>query len=258
MNYLQSGGGEPQVPGQFPYDHGYLQAIDCLRALYHVQRQVREAGLAFNPHRCYSMGGSGGGNVTLMVNKFAPHTFACVVDICGMPGLTEGIAFGSGEWASTISAGYSRDPESPAFLSPAMMEIRDPGHPAHLQVQFAANPDNKVIIVHGLDDLSCPAVPKIAIYRNMVGAGFRPDAHFLTPWFVDGEAVTTTGHPVGHRDKVVERFADDYLLEEGRLALQVPGPNDFERADQVLFPTGGGRFVVDYSGGPPSVRFVSS
>lgn len=255
VNYLQSGGGEPVIPGEKPYDHGYLQAIDCLRALYHIRRQLQDAGVKFNPRRCYSMGGSGGGNVSLMVNKFAPHTFACVVDICGMPGLTDGIAYGTGECGSQLNAGYSRDPNSPAYLSPARQELLDPGHPSHLALQYAANPANKVVIVHGLDDTSCPAIHKITIFRNMVAAGFRPDAHFLTPWHVDGEAVTTTGHPVGNRDRVVERFADCYLREEGEAALQIPGPEDFERASQVIYPVTGGRYVIDYSQGPPSIWF---
>ena len=107
VNYLQSGGGEPTIAGEKPYDHGYLQAVDCLRALYHIQRQITDAAITFNPRRCYAMGGSGGGNVALMANKLAPHTFACVVDICGMPGLTDGIAYGTGEYGSKLNAGYS-------------------------------------------------------------------------------------------------------------------------------------------------------
>ncbi len=255
VNYLQSGDAGLQNLKEKPYDHGYLQAIDCLRALYHIQKRLKNAGVAFNPRRCYSMGGSGGGNVTLMVNKLAPHTFACVVDICGMPGLTDGIAFGTGEHGSGLNAGYSRDPASPTHLTKDMQEIRDPGHPAHLKIQYEANPGNKVVIVHGLDDASCPAVHKITIFRNMVAAGFRPDGHFLTQWHIDGKAVKTTGHPVGDRQQVVIRFADRYMLEDGDMALQTPGPNDFERGEEVVFPTGGGRYVVDFSAGPPTIRF---
>ena len=254
VNYLQSGGAEPTEPGKKPYDHGYLQAGDCLRALYHVRRLLTEAGVRFNPHRAYSMGGSGGGNVSLMVSKLAPRSFACIVDICGMPGLTDGIAYGTGEYGSKLNAGYSRDPASPAYLSPDLQQIRDPGNPEHLRLQFAANPKAKVVIVHGLDDASCPAVHKIAIFRNMVAAGFRPDAHFLTERDVDGAVFTTTGHPVGNRLKVTEQVADDYMLEAGKLALQVPGPDDFERGQDVVFPTANGRVVVRFQG-PPELCF---
>ena len=255
VNYLQSAGAEPKIVGEKPYDHGYLQAMDCLRALYHIQKQLKDAEVMFNPHRCYAMGGSGGGNVALMANKLAPHTFACIVDICGMPGLTDGIAFGAGEFGSHLNAGYSKDPESPAYLTKDMQEIRDPGHREHLQIQCEANPSNKVVIVHGLDDMSCPVAHKITIFRTMVETGFRPDGHFLTPWHVDGTAVKTTGHTGNDRQKVVERFADAYMMEDGKLALETPGKNDFERAEEVVFPTSGGRFVVDYSAGPPTIGF---
>ena len=255
VNYLQSGGREPKVIGEKPYDHGYLQAMDCIRALWHIRRQLGEAAVTYNPRRCYAMGGSGGGNVSLMVNKLAPHTFACVVDICGMPGLTDGIAYGTGEYGSGLNAGYSRDPASPARLTKDMQEIRDPGHPEHLKMQFRANPTNKVVIVHGLDDRSCPAVHKIAIFRNMVAAGFHPDGRFLTPKDVDGQVITTTGHSVGNRQRVVETFADVYLLEEGAHALQTPGPNDFERGGQVVYPTTNGQVAVEYGSASPTVRF---
>lgn len=258
VNYLQSRDGEPEAPGKFPYDHGYLQAVDVLRALKSVHDRLRASGLPWNSRRTYAMGVSGGGNVTLMANKLAPHTFACVVDICGMPGLTDGIAFGTGEWGSDLNAGYSRDPASPAFLTPAMQAIRDPGNPDHLVLQFRANPANKVVIVHGLDDASCPVVHKIAVFRNMVAAGFRPDGHFLTRWHIDGDAVTVTNHAVGGRLSTVHRFAGAYLGERGELALQTSAPNDFERGGQVRFPVPGGFHVVDYSGPLPSIRFEPS
>jgi hypothetical protein len=252
VNYLQSG--ESVVTPGIPYDHGYLQAMDCLRALHHVQRQLDAAGVLFNRRRCYTMGGSGGGNVSLMASKFAPHTFACVVDICGMPGLLDPIAYGESE-ETDLSAGYSRDPQSAAYLSAGKQELLDAGNPHHLREQFVANPRNKVVIVHGLDDLSCGISGKIRVYHNMVKAGFQPDAHFLTPWHVDGEVITTSGHDNMARDKITLRYADDYLLENGRLALQVEAPNDFERAGKVEYSVTGGRFVVDYTSGPPQIAF---
>lgn len=252
VNYLQSRDGEPEIVGEKPYDHGYLQAIDALRALHHVMDQLDAEGVPFNRRRCYAMGISGGGNVTLMANKFAPHTFACVVDICGMPLLMDGVAYGEFN-PSDLNAGYTRDPGHPAYLSPDMQEIRDPGNPRHLEQLFAANPRNKVITVHGLDDDTCLTPAKIEMFRNMVKSGLRPDAHFLTDWHVDGEAVVTTGHDVGAYGKVACRFGDDYLLEDGRLALQTTMPNDFERAGQTEYSTLNGRFIINYAAGAPSI-----
>jgi predicted esterase len=251
VNYLQSG--EPKVTEGIPYDHGYLQAMDCLRALYHVQQQLTKAKAAFSARRFYAAGASGGGNVTLMVNKFAPHTFACVMDLCGMPGLTDDIAFGKGG----LNAGYSKDPNSRAYLTQDMQEIRDPGHPQHLAVQHRANRANKVIIVHGLDDRYCAAVDKTAIYKNMLAAGFRPDGHFLTKWHLGRGGIESTGHRIGSRLKVIQHYGDDYFTPypAGRLAAETKGKNDFEAKGQVIYPTTNGKYTIDYANGPPTISF---
>ncbi|MGD9497424.1 MAG: alpha/beta hydrolase family protein [Armatimonadota bacterium] len=251
VNYLHSGQSWKE---HLPYDHGYLQAMDCIGALYTVRRQLLEAGLTFSEHRVYAMGGSGGGNVTQMALKLAPHTFACGVDICGMPGLIDAIAYGTGE-GTALNAGYSRDPNAPNYLSPDHQRIRDFGDLEHCRLLSAANPDLKIVIVHGVDDLSCPVVPKIRQYANMVEAGLDVDAHFLTALDVDGEAVTTTGHPVGDREQVVIKYADAYMREDGALARATSGASDFARGGSFEYPTANGRFVIDFSA-YPTIAFI--
>jgi hypothetical protein len=246
VNYLQSGA---ESKSDIPYDHGYLQAMDAIGALYTVRNQIMAKGVAFNENRIYSMGGSGGGNVTQMAMKLAPHTFACGVDICGMPGLIDPIAFGTGEGTS-INAGYSRSPESPAYLSKDMQEIRDFGNIEHCRLLKAANLNLKIIIVHGVDDSSCPVLPKITQYKNMLDAGLSVDAHFLTEFDVDGTVITTTGHPVGDREQVVIKFADVYMKEDGKFAKSVTGPTDFSVKGKFEYPTSNGKYVIDYSGFP--------
>ncbi len=255
VNYLQSGPGGHQDHGRVhPYDFGYLQAMDCIGALYHVRRQLLDAGLSFNEHRVYSMGGSGGGNVTQMVCKLAPRTFACGVDICGMPGLTEAFAYGTGE-GTHINAGYSRDPESPCFMTADMQRIRDFGDPEHCRLLAEANPGLQIVIVHGTEDASCPVVPKIEQFARMTAAGLHVDGHFLTPINVDGYAVTTIGHPVGRRDLVVMRYADDYLLPNGHLAKRTEQENDFQRGGTFEYPGDSGTFVLSFDG-YPTVEYV--
>ncbi len=254
VNYLQSGAEGASDTRTHPYDFGYLQAMDCLGALYHVRRQLIEADLSFDEHRVYSMGGSGGGNVTQMVCKLAPRTFACGVDICGMPGLIDALAFGTGE-GTHINAGYSRDPQSPYFRTEDVRRIRDFGDPEHCRLLAEANPALQIVIVHGTEDLSCPVVPKMEQFARMTAAGMHVDGRFLTPIDVDGYAVTTTGHPVGRREMVVAKYADDYLLPNGRLAKRTEQENDFQRGGMFEYPSDNGRFVIDFEG-YPTVEFV--
>ena len=68
VNYLQSGKAD-SVDAPEPYDFGYLQALDALRALWWVREQLTTLGKPFADDRLFCCGGSGGGNVTLMANK---------------------------------------------------------------------------------------------------------------------------------------------------------------------------------------------
>ena len=59
--------------------------------------------------------------------------------------------------------------------------------------------------------------------------------------------------------QAVERILDrrGVAHEQGALAQQVPGPDDFERGEDVVYPTRNGRFVIAFRG-PPSVRFETA
>ena len=246
VNYLQSG---ETRHDKVPYDHGLLQAMDCLRALYEVIGELERNKIKFNSRRIYAAGASGGGNISLMVNKLAPNTFGCIIDLCGMPGLTNNIAFGIG----ALNAGYSRDPRSPKYLTAAMQEIRDPGNPAHLSLQKKWQPANKAVIVHGLDDKSCDPADKMVIAANMVRAGFRPDTHFLTANDVDGSIVKNTGHAIGNRPEVISKFGREYIAENGKYpALNTR--NDFTSKHEIVYPVTGGKYIISFKT-TPTIRF---
>ena len=75
VNYLQSGKAD-SIDAPDPYDFGYLQALDALRALWWVRDRLAAAGRPFADDRLFCTGGSGGGNVTLMANKLARRNAA--------------------------------------------------------------------------------------------------------------------------------------------------------------------------------------
>lgn len=254
VQYLQSG--REWWPGEreIPYDHGYLQAIDAIRALGFVRARLREARIAYDDARSFIMGGSGGGNITQMAAKFAPHSFAVAVDCCGMPGLIDAIAYGTGEWGTRLNAAYSRDPASPRYLAPHAQRIRDFGDPEHCRLLAQANPDLKLVIIHGTADTTCPVVPKIRQFANMVAAGLDVDGRFLTAADVDGEAVTRPDHEIGRMELATEKYAGVYLRPDGPLARRRTGPSDFDLGGEVVYPVEDGRYVIDYSG-PATVRF---
>jgi len=254
VQYLQSGQDCLPAGLSVPYDHGYLQAIDAIRATGFMLERLRDAGAESDERRTFIMGGSGGGNITQMAAKFAPHTYAVAVDCCGMPGLIDAIAYGTGEWGTTLNAAYSRDPESPCFLAPHAQRIRDFGDLEHCRLLAQANPDLKIVILHGIRDTVCPVAPKIAQFANMVEAGLDVDGHFLTEADVDGEAVTAPDHSIGAMELATEKYAGAYLRPDGPFTRRRNGPTDFELGVPLEYSVAGGRYVIDYSG-PATVRF---
>ncbi|MCX7426641.1 MAG: DUF2920 family protein [Planctomycetia bacterium] len=253
VDYLQSGPDDPK--SLLPYDFGYLQALDTLRALWFVHDGLTKKNWPFASGRIYAAGGSGGGNVSLMCNKLAPRTFACVVDMSGMAKLGDDIAYAL-PGGSRLSARYSKDPASPAYLSPEAQEIRFAGKPEHLRVMKELGNRCKVIVIHGTTDDACPVADAREMAANLRDAGLDVDGHFITEADFEPGVVTNTSHAVGDRTKMVLKFAGRYLTPGSPELLVRQGPSDFERRDEaVRYPARDGAFVISYKQGYPVGRF---
>ena len=253
VNYLQSGR-KASIDDTEPYDFGYLQALDALRALWWVCEGLERAERPFDKARLYCTGGSGGGNVTLMANKLAPRTFACVVDMCGMKKLSHDIAFNL-PGGSGLDARWSRDPESVNYLSAGHQELRFVGHPEHLRTMKTLATSAKVIVVHGVDDSTCPYADAVELVANMQAAELDVEPRFVTKDDLDGNVFASTGHALGNRTEIVFRVAGRYLQPDSPELLRRKTPSDFERRDEVRYATSGGRFVISYKDGFPVGRF---
>ncbi len=254
VDYLQSGDYSP-AGKPLPYDYGYYQALDALRALWFVYDGLHQAGVAFDEGRIFTTGGSGGGNVSLMANKLAPRTFACVVDLCGMPRLINDIAFGM-PGGSRADACYSADPDSPRFLAPDAQLIRFVGYPPHLAKMKELGNSARVVIIHGADDDLIDPAGSRELARNLLAAGLDVEPHFLTSADVDGTVVTSAGHILGDWTAIVFQFAGKYLAATEPDGLTRKGPPDFERRDEhVVYETPTGAYVISYAAGYPVGRF---
>jgi cephalosporin-C deacetylase-like acetyl esterase len=253
VNYLQSGK-QDSIDGPEPYDFGYLQALDALRALYFVQHGLKSQQRPFAKGRIYATGGSGGGNVSLMANKLAPRTFAALVDMCGMPKLSDDIAFNL-PGGSGLDARYSRDPGSPNFLSRDEQELRFVGNPEHLAVMRQLGSSCKIVVVHGTEDATCPYADAREMTAAMQRARLDVEPHFIGPGDLDGRVFTSAGHPLGNRTEIVFQTAGKYLLPGSPDAVLRKGPTDFDRRGEVRYPTSNGTFVISYAAGFPVSRF---
>jgi hypothetical protein len=252
VTYYQSGDKDSDPK---PYDFSYVQAMDALRALHYVCQSLKDANHPFDATRIYCTGGSGGGHVTQMASKFAPNTFACVVDLSGMASLNDDVAFHlSG--GSPANARYSRDPASPAYLTPDMQEIRDLGNPAHLALQAKSGNRCKIVVIHGEDDPVCLASDKHRVVGAMRAAGLDVDPHFITKSEVDGKRIINSAHQIGDRTGLLMHFAGKYLSPDSGQMCRLTQPNDFDRRVPVSYPTSNGVHMITYSSEAPRLTFL--
>ena len=251
VDYIQSESKHKDIP----YDFGYLQALDCLRALHYVFDGLTQQAVAFDSGRIYSAGGSGGGNVALMVNKLAPRTFACIIDLSGMCKLSNDIAFNL-PGGSRLNARYSPLPDHIHFLTEDAQALRFVGHPQHLKQMQALGNEAQVVVSHGISDSTCPIGDAREMVANLQTAGFTVDAHFISDADIDGKIITNTGHSVGNRTLIVNKFAAKYLLVAGVQAATRKGKTDFENRDELVkYSTPNGSYIISYKQGYPVGRF---
>ena len=256
VNYLQSGK-KDSIDSPEPYDCGYLQALDALRALWWMKSGLQSVDRSFAEGRVFATGGSGGGNVALMANKLAPRTFACVVDMCGMKKLSHDIAFNL-PGGSGLNARWSRDPHSPNFLSADDQDVRFVGNPEHLSLMKHLGSACRVVVVHGAHDTTCPFEDAREFVANMQAQELPVDPHFIKQEDLDGVVFTSSGHALGNRTDIVFKVAGAFLAPDGPQSITRRGPDDFDRRDELVrYRTPSGHFVISYSAGFPVGRFES-
>lgn len=256
VDYIQSGVYDPDRDP--PYDCGWYQALDALRGLCFVWHGLESAGRPWDHARVYATGGSGGGNVAMMANKLAPRTFACVVDLSGMAQLADDIAFGQ-TGRTHLNAGYSRDAKSKRYLTPDAQAIRFVGHPEHAAGMKALGNTARIIVVHGTGDDACPFEDVKQMVVNLQTAGLDVLPHFITQADIDGTLFKDCNHALGDRTRILQHFADAYLLPDGPTPARRTGKADIEEGDErVRYKTPQGSFVVSYTEGYPVGRFEAS
>lgn len=251
VNYLQSGR-KDSIEAPEPYDFGYLQGLDALRALWFAIHGLDQARVPFSRGRIFATGGSGGGNVTLMSNKLAPRTFACIVDMCGMKKLSHDIAFGL-PGGSDLNARWSRDPLSRYYLSIDEQELRFVGHPPHLEKMKALGNDCRIVIVHGTQDATCPFADAVELVAHLKSAGMPVEPQYIGKEQLDGVIFTSAGHALGNRTKIAPLMIKTYFPQTTNVPSQ---KTDFDFADELVrYETTNGTFFISYTAGYPVGRF---
>jgi len=254
VDYLQSGKDEA-LESPDPYDFGYLQALDVLRGLWYVQQGLKVNKTNFDASRIYATGGSAGGHVVMMCNKFAPRTFTCLIDICGPTKLSEDIAYGLAG-GSSFNARYEIKEGLPTSLTIDEREIRCLSDPRHLAEMKRLGNTTKVIVVHGIDDKTAPFADAKELVESMQHAKLDVESVFVGKGQLDGKVFTATGHTIGHRTEIMFRAADKYLKIGSKNYLSRTTSTDFFRREEIKYETTNGAYVISYENGYPIGKFV--
>ncbi len=253
VDYLQSGKYEG-LEAPEPYDFGYLQALDSLRGLWYVQQALKVRNTTYDASRIYATGGSAGGHVAMMCNKFAPRTFTCIVDICGMTGLSDDIAFGrsggsslNGRWEKVSGHRYS--------LTTDDREIRLIANPLHLAEMTRLGNTAKIIVVHGVEDMTAPYSETKQMVESLKAAKFNVEPLFINKSLLDGKVFTGAGHALGPRTDILFRVAEKYLRAGSSTLFERKTSTDCFRREVIQYATTNGHYTISYESGFPVGRF---
>lgn len=253
-------------------DFGYVSALDVLYSYHYTVDYLLSHGLQCNTGRGYIYGLSTHGHIAQMANKFAPHTFALVVDKGGQPfidpeeemrkclSVTKMVISGNG-WTEEYTPAvfprsqYSPDANAENYYSRDMYDIRNLGDLRHLAIMRQANPSCKIVMFHGQNDHTEPIGDKARVYAQMLDAGINASFCAFSQDDVDGKILVDTGHNLGNNKRLLEHFCDKFITPGSALLKTTKIPNDFERRQKVIYPTANGQYIIDYGQSLPVISF---
>lgn len=208
--YRQSGYWFDPISGagsDVPYDASHYQVIDCLNAC----RKILALYPALNRRRLVSFGASQGGHIAMLMSIFCPHTFACVISLCG-------ISHVDAKTAGWAGRDFSEDE----------LYVRD-------VVKMAGRVQCPVAIAHGTAD----DVVDVA-HTRLLEQALKAACKTVRSRYIEGG-----GHamqPVTDRKSVALEMASDWIES-------MPGPesNDFDARSKVEIPCVSKTLVLDWS-----------
>lgn len=110
-------------------------------------------------------------------------------------------------------------------------------------------------MIHGANDPACPADDLRRVVDALRAAGLDVVPYILTKADVDGTTVLNSGHSIGDRTALLQKFAGKFLTRGLPTHCELNGPCDFERGESVTFPTSDGKYTFTYGPDGPAVRF---
>lgn len=192
-----------------PHDFSHMQVVDCLNAL----PAMLERFPGIDQQRILGWGASHGGHIILLCAEYAPHTFAFIVDMCGITHATDDRLRKSAQEAMDLAG----------------REIRD-GR------RWLSRLCCPVLLLHGTEDPVISPQMTDDLYEAMVAAGVQVEMHRLPG----------LNHSMQPSSRYVETVR---WAERGLLHARGLGPHDFALGGRQVFPCSGREYVLEYGSG---------
>ena len=129
------------------------------------------------------------------------------------------------------------------------------------QIRFAGSIQHltalKALAPTGKDDGTCPFANALELVTSLQAVKFDVEAYFIGRANLDRKIFTNSDHLPGNRTEFVFKVAGNHLALKNPTALRRCDPSDFERREDIRYPTPNGHFVISYSKGYPKGSFQS-
>lgn len=230
------------------HDYGFIQAIDCLWALGVLGQLCRQNDITLNWKRIYGYGIGDGGHIIQMCLRFAPNTFAVIVDNTGYPYVSvermiessltriprtlESPQGGKIRVFVDFPGTYGLTEKATYYLTEDMVEIRDL---RKYTIPFAT----KLIMFQDGEDEE-----KKKLYLMLKEAG--RDVEFYEESQVIGDELMVSQF---------ESVADRYMALDSPEMIQHEEDFDFALGTRITFETTNGKYILDYASGAPIIQF---
>ncbi|MGE5396038.1 MAG: DUF2920 family protein [Chitinophagales bacterium] len=229
-------------------DYGFIQAMDCLWALGALKQILTSEGVSINQSRTYAYGINEGGHIVQMCGRFAPRTFALIIDNSGYPFITIETMLGKEDtyekrWLSVGNSSIGVNVSLPKtygiregaryYVTEDMLEIRNLN-------QFIVDSPTRFVVIQMEKDNP----DKRKLYEEMVKGGLDVN-YVVREENLNEENVVS----------LFEEYADHFISTDSPDMLSSSGLSDFELATRMEFDTTNGKYILDYSSGAPQIEF---
>ncbi|MGE5418060.1 MAG: DUF2920 family protein [Acidobacteriota bacterium] len=243
-----------QTPEEY-WDFGFIQAMDIIYSFRVVQELCQQNDIPFNDKRAFLYGYGDGGHIVQMCGRLAPNSFALIIDQAGkvMAYPRDLVPQESGIFSVEYLPGYqiktlvthpelySLDPDSDFYITRDMIQIRNLSR---------LNPysECKYIMLSHAEDIRSPESSRRYLTDKMTKAGIEVNHVELE------RSAGDSSYDVDIKESF-RKYCSEYIKVGSVNSVSRKTDTDFALGTLLTYETANGKYVIDYSGFVPTIKF---